>query len=466
MEMPIYTVSSTDPDHYNRLHVNLPTDQLPSFVNVCVTSLTCNYNIEIMSEKDYITYNIDGVPYTVNMKTYSKMSLSDLPYILQDIHDEQNVPITIALTNLDTLKFVCDKVFRIMDMSYGMRLLTGFYCTKLPIQALSYKDTISITEKTNKDVTAVALMDLALKAGDTRPIEVIVSPPDAYGYNIQWTSADEDILAVSGAPPYGVAPEGSAGNVTCVNDISETKTVKITGELRNHATSLLSPADFIMECTVTVFPRERVEITSVEVVDAVSLFPGDAYTIYPKITPVSAAYYTENYISATPEIASLTGNVITANAIGETVITYEIVNVLDDGTQQQFSKEITVKVISPTMNVEKFAITSESVGYCLSTPILYLLTNIGSSVYFNEIDNEQKMQSGTIAMVLNNSYSSSFPIVAQQADIVTRCHVGCITNFWLYLVDANMREVKLLNPMYITVQVVPDPTMNGVALMG
>ena len=35
----------------------------------------------------------------------------------------------------------------------------------------------------------------------------------------------------------------------------------------------------------------------------------------------------------------------------------------------------------------------------LSTPILYLLTSIGTSVFFNEINNQDKMQSGTIAMV-------------------------------------------------------------------
>ena len=53
------------------------------------------------------------------------------------------------------------------------------------------------------------------------------------------------------------------------------------------------------------------------------------------------------------------------------------------------------------------------------------------------------MQSGTIAMVLNNSYSSSFPIVAQQAEIITRAPLNYRSSVYFWLVDANMREVKL-----------------------
>ena len=92
----------------------------------------------------------------------------------------------------------------------------------------------------------------------------------------------------------------------------------------------------------------------------------------------------------------------------------------------------------------------------LSTPILYLLTSIGAPVFFNEIDNHNKMQSATVAMVLNNSYSSSFPIVAQQAEIITRAPLNYTSNVYFWLVDANMQEVKLLNPLYITIRVDPE----------
>ena len=59
-------------------------------------------------------------------------------------------------------------------------------------------------------------------------------------------------------------------------------------------------------------------------------------------------------------------------------------------------------------------------------------------------------------MVLNNSYSSSFPIVAQQQEIITKTPLNFTSNLNFWLVDANMKEVKLLNQLYITVRVEED----------
>ena len=126
---------------------------------------------------------------------------------------------------------------------------------------------------------------------------------------------------------------------------------------------------------------------------------------------------------------------------------------------------------------QPWGFNAPAVGYMLSTPILYLLTSVGAPVFFNEMQNEDKMQCGTISMVLNNSYSSSFPIVAQQREIITRTPLNFTSNinFWLvertplnftsninfWLVDANMREIKLLNPLYITVRVEPEEDINN-----
>ena len=92
----------------------------------------------------------------------------------------------------------------------------------------------------------------------------------------------------------------------------------------------------------------------------------------------------------------------------------------------------------------------------LSTPILYLLTNVGSHVFYNDIKNDKNIQCGMVCMCLNNSWSSSFPIIASQGEIVTKCALNNTSDVYFILVDANMREVKLLNPMYITVSIRPD----------
>ena len=115
-----------------------------------------------------------------------------------------------------------------------------------------------------------------------------------------------------------------------------------------------------------------------------------------------------------------------------------------------------VNIKSPIAFRTIYEATAPAVGYMLSTPILYLLTSVGAPVFFNEMQTQDKMQCGTISMVLNNSYSSSFPIVAQQNSIVTRTPLNFTSCITFTLVDANMREVKLLNPMYITVSVEPE----------
>ena len=83
--MVIYTLSSTDPQHYNRIQVKLPIEFSSKFVNICVTSLTSNCNIEVMNADDYIMFDINDNVYKVMMTPYSKLTTASLPYILQDM---------------------------------------------------------------------------------------------------------------------------------------------------------------------------------------------------------------------------------------------------------------------------------------------------------------------------------------------------------------------------------------------
>ena len=118
--------------------------------------------------------------------------------------------------------------------------------------------------------------------------------------------------------------------------------------------------------------------------------------------------------------------------------------------------ETTITVEPKKKIVKRQSITSNTVGYFLSTPILYLLTNVGSHVFYNDIKNDKNIQCGMVCMCLNNSWSSSFPIIACQGEIITKCALNHTSDVYFILVDANMREVKLLNPMYITVSIRPD----------
>ena len=109
----------------------------------------------------------------------------------------------------------------------------------------------------------------------------------------------------------------------------------------------------------------------------------------------------------------------------------------------------------PASYNDKYEIIAESVGNTLSTPVLYLLSNVGKSSYrnLNETINISK-----IVLRINNSFSANFPIIVSNADFEIELNSNDLSHLQLTLVDANLHEVHLLNPLYITISVqgLPD----------
>ena len=376
------------------------------------------------------------------MERYSKLTTASLPYILQDLLNTYEIPITASISNLDTLIFTSEIPFEITDMSYNMKLITGFYSYKdfnYPIQAIEDQEEYSVIDHKNKPLTDFSALDLNIRTHDVRPIEYLITPPDAYGFNVQLRSENEDIARVEQNLIMGI----SAGEAN------------IVVEVRNPDTLLTSAPDFTDNITVRVTDGIRTRIESVELPDSITLYQSESTTLYPEITPINAAYYIESWESDKPEFASVVSGYIQGLQPGTAIITYRITNNLEEETQT-IEKQVFVNVKSPIAYRKVYRTEAPAVGYMLSTPILYLLTSVGSPVFYNEMQTQDKMQCGTISMVLNNSYSSSFPIVAQQNSIVTRTPLNFTSCITFTLVDANMRDVKLLNPMYITVSVDPE----------
>ena len=357
------------------------------------------------------------------MERYSKLTTASLPYILQDLLNTYEIPITASISNLDTLIFTSEIPFEITEMSYNMKLITGFYSYKdfnYPIQAIEDQEEYSVIDHKNKPLTDFSALDLNIRTHDVRPIEYLITPPDAYGFNVQLRSENEDIARVEQNLIMGI----SAGEANIVVDV------------RNPDTLLTSAPDFTDNITVRVTDGIRTRIESVELPDSITL-------------------YIESWESDKPEFASVVSGYIQGLQPGTAIITYRITNNLEEETQT-IEKQVFVNVKSPIAYRKVYRTEAPAVGYMLSTPILYLLTSVGSPVFYNEMQTQDKMQCGTISMVLNNSYSSSFPIVAQQNSIVTRTPLNFTSCITFTLVDANMRDVKLLNPMYITVSVDPE----------
>ena len=446
--MSLYNFSSVNSKNYNTLRVRLPNHFLTQYVNLTVSTFTCNCNIEVMNEDDYITFKIEDTKYKVYMLQYSNLDTSSLPYviedqiklILQDPKNKEKPRIRVSMTNVNTIKFVCDVPFEITSMSYNMKLLTGYYCKKdseFPIKSTSFEEKENVFDEDipDKDLTDITFPNMNLRVKDVLPIKPTLTPVDATGFTTTYETEDIEIATID-----------EEGYITGIG-VGKTK---ITVKVWNPNSSQYLAPDFTRDFTVEVAEAQELEIKSIDLPTEITLTETENTTIYAKITPFNSTY-SEIWVSENPDIATVNNGYIRAISTGSTIIRYQL-----KAGNRIIDKKIDIVVKSQYRIVQKYNIISDSVGYMLSTPILYLLTNVGNSIFFNEIHDQNKIQCGTVCMCMNNSYASSMPIVAMQGDITTKCAINATSDIFFILVDANMRPVKLLNPFYLTVNVRPD----------
>ena len=220
-----------------------------------------------------------------------------------------------------------------------------------------------------------------------------------------------------------------------------------------------------MTAQIEVMKAEKIEISEVTLPQQIDIKIKETRSLYPQVNPSWAGYYIESWYSENNAVALVSSGVVTGIGEGNTVIHCNIIN-RNSEINQEFDIQCNVHVKTNLETVTNYEIRCMSVGYLLSTPILYLIGVVGSPVFSNQMDNSQRMNSGCMLMVLNNSFSSSFPIV-QQSELVVPAYLNYASDFTVFLVDANFREVKLLNPFYITVVVEPivdQPMGSGVMI--
>jgi len=113
-----------------------------------------------------------------------------------------------------------------------------------------------------------------------------------------------------------------------------------------------------------------------------------------------------------------------------------------------------------------YRVRASSVGYFLSTPILYLVSNVGVQSFrqrgrrlavLEKDEDIKKMSSSRVVLRVTNSFSANYPIVANNADFEVTTNSNDLSNLEFTLIDANGQEVRLLNPMYVTIKVLPVP---------
>ena len=113
------------------------------------------------------------------------------------------------------------------------------------------------------------------------------------------------------------------------------------------------------------------------------------------------------------------------------------------------------KLVAEQIGEHVYKLQIKSVGMYLSTPVLNLVSNIGDPSLRNNSDDIGNIQSCNTVLKINNSFSSNVPIIAGGDGIASIIPSGYVSGAVFILVDANMRQVDLLNPMYISLTLEP-----------
>jgi hypothetical protein len=209
----------------------------------------------------------ESITTRVNFIPTSTLSLATLDEYLTNIFKAYNINISVKMNDLSLLEFRSTYEFSIVDMSYNIKLLTGFYyINAYPV------DSESIEEQISDDpvyLESIAFEDLTVIISRESALIPHPTPLDA-DYQISYTSVEPAIAIVS---PYGI-----------VTGISEGDTL-IVIEVRQKDTPVTNPADFISNARITVMEGTEGQITSASLPDSVDIWVGDIEMINPVIDP-------------------------------------------------------------------------------------------------------------------------------------------------------------------------------------
>ena len=106
--------------------------------------------------------------------------------------------------------------------------------------------------------------------------------------------------------------------------------------------------------------------------------------------------------------------------------------------------------IKSTLKNDVHHVIAQSAGYLMLTPILYLVSNLGSKCYDNV---DKNYCNHKILMRVSNSFSANYPIINGNAEFMSIVSSNALSDIEFKLVDANKHPIRLLSPMYLSVQV-------------
>ena len=96
-------------------------------------------------------------------------------------------------------------------------------------------------------------------------------------------------------------------------------------------------------------------------------------------------------------------------------------------------------------------ILAKAIGFNNLTPVWYLLSNLGSPNVINSLSNPWEMYYPSIAMKIQNTFSTDQPIQYANSDFMSVSQASSLANLRVKLVDSNLKPVPLLSPLIVTV---------------
>jgi hypothetical protein len=115
-----------------------------------------------------------------------------------------------------------------------------------------------------------------------------------------------------------------------------------------------------------------------------------------------------------------------------------------------------IEIISDQVEYQAQVIEAPYIGVSLSTPQLYLTTNIGYQVFKNSMLTPKTLDSVQVAAVLQNTFSPGM-YMSGQGDFPITMNDADSSNLTFTLCDANYHPIKLLSPMYVILKLEPTP---------
>ena len=104
-----------------------------------------------------------------------------------------------------------------------------------------------------------------------------------------------------------------------------------------------------------------------------------------------------------------------------------------------------------------YEIVSKAIGYNNLTPIWYLLSNLGSPNVVNSMHDTWTQYYPSIAMKIQNSFTVNQPIQYSNSEFISVSQASSLSNLKVKLVDINLKPVKLLSPLIVTVSFIETP---------